>query len=125
VSEAAYEVEEHLHRLLNIVYLDMRELLEVLYPRAYAPKSLLRQLRHDEIYNKTIIGFIERYGGDMDAGGDSWAERQLEFILDIRGWETDQIESKVALHKAEWSRLWNSFMSNDVEIEGRWSKVIY
>jgi hypothetical protein len=60
----------------------------------------------------------------MDGRGGSWAEHQLELVLDIRGWDPTQIETKVAQHKDEWTQLWTTFKSNVVDT-GRWNKVMY
>jgi hypothetical protein len=47
---------------------------------------------------------------------------QLELVLDIRGWDPTQIETKVAQYKDELTQLWTAFKSNVFDTD-RWSKV--
>jgi hypothetical protein len=49
------------------------------------------------------LEFIQRYGGDPDAEGDSWAEVQQEMVDRIGNWKMDELVEKVAEYKDEWA----------------------
>jgi hypothetical protein len=78
--------------------------------------SRLRPLKPSEVENKTIVEFIERYGGDMDGTGVSWGEQQLELLSQVQNWKLEEIEAKVALYRDEWNDSWMAFNSKCREI---------
>ena len=86
----------------------------VLYPWSWDSQlysSRLRPLKPSEVENKTILEFIERYGGDMDGTGASWGEQQLELLNQVQNWKLEEIEAKVALFRDEWNDSWMAFYS--------------
>ena len=113
-QESIATAQQHVALLGQIVYLDMSELLTVLYPSSWAShmySSHLRPLKPSEVENNTIVEFIERYGGDMDGTGASWGEQQLELLNQVQNWKLEEIEAKVALFRDEWNDSWMAFYS--------------
>jgi hypothetical protein len=96
--------------------LDRWELLKVLYSsswNSYLYSSCLRPLKPSEVDNKTVVEFIDRYGGDMDGNGDSWGEQQLELLYQVQNWKLEEIEAKVALYRDEWNGSWMAFNNSE------------
>jgi hypothetical protein len=96
--------------------LDRSELLKLLYPSSWAShlhSSCLRPLKSSEVENKTIVEFIERYGGDMDGTGVSWGEQQLELLNQVQNWTLEEIETKIALYSDEWNASWMAFNNSE------------
>ena len=90
----------------------------VLYPWSWDSQlysSRLRPLKPSEVENKTILEFIERYGG-MDGTGVSWGEQQLEFLSQVQNWKLEEIEAKVALYRDQWNDSWMAFDSKRGEM---------
>ena len=87
------------------MHFEQKQLLKFLNLSDFDPRNRhLPLLKVSEIDEKKVIDFIWRYGGDVDADGNSWAEQQSEQVNDIRTWDLGNIKAKVKQFKDEWDQ---------------------